>query len=57
MIKHGFKSPERNKARGQLDSDEEFQEGCRTTVPTSFNSPSPRKNYTIQSYLWAQTIT
>ena len=29
MIKHSFKSPERNKARGQLDSDEEFQEGCR----------------------------
>ena len=48
MIKHSFKSPERNKARGELDSDEEFQEGYRTTVPTSFNSPSPRKNYTIQ---------
>ena len=29
MIKHSFKSPETNKARGQLDSDEAFHEGCR----------------------------
>ena len=27
------------------------------TVPITFDSPSPRKNYTIKYHSWAQTIT
>ena len=38
MMKHSFKSPERNKARGQLAYVE-------TTVPTTFNNVPPRINY------------
>ena len=27
------------------------------TVPITFDSPSPRKDYTIKYHSWAQTIT
>ena len=57
IINHSFKSPEGNKKEDNQTLAKSSRKVIETTVPNTFNSPSPRKNYTIKYHSWAQIIT